>query len=368
MKRLVRLIAPLLVALCLALPAAGETAPRLGTVLREIPDQVGVFLVQTEPGAEPQKGDVVAVLRGEEKLGEATAVEVGSGRFRISLKGDYDVRAGDSVCFVRSPAALVPQAPPPSRPTGSAATSAPPATGGARLEVSGTRISTTGVGRVVVVEATVRNEGNAPAEGVSVRCRLVTDAKYVRYTDTVKVGRLEPGQSRPVRFDTGMSSPRDLNATGTRFELEDTSPNRPAGRPVIGYQVELTAGGGATAASSSPAPAAAPAQGADLVVDSIAVSSTGDTPFTAKMVVVIRVSNVGTVAVRQAVPVAITIDGSSHGSETLWNGLQPGTSATVSVSLSEAYRQGNHTLQATVDPANAIPESNEANNKASRNL
>lgn len=365
MKQLVRVLALPLVALLLALPAACQTAPRLGTVVREITDQIGVFLVQTEPGAEPRKGDVVSVLRGEEKLGEATTVEVGTGRFRISLKGVYDVRAGDSVCFLRSPAALVPMAPPPppSRPVGAAA-SAPTASGGARLEVSGTRISTAGVGRVVVVDAIVRNEGNAPAEAVTVTCRLVTDAKYVRYTDTASVGRLEPGQSKPVRFDTGMSSPRDLSATGTRFELEDTSPNRPAGRPVIGYQVELTTGGGATAAA--PPPAAA--QGADLVVDSIAVTSAGETPFTAKMGVVIRVSNVGTVAVRQGIPVSITIDGSSHGSETIWNGLQPGTSATVSVSISEAYRQGNHTLEATVDPANAIPETNEANNKSRRNL
>jgi len=113
-KQLLRVLVLVFVALGMAHPCPGEEAS-LGAVVREEPDRIGEYLVQLQDGHTLQRGDVVALRRNgqESALGEAFVVRVQSNRAVVSLKGDFPVRAGDTVAFVRRPAALAARPPVP---------------------------------------------------------------------------------------------------------------------------------------------------------------------------------------------------------------------------------------------------------------
>ncbi len=88
-----------LLALVLALSLAGLC--QTGSISVPDPAQVGVFRIQCQGELLP--GDIVQVMRGGQKLGEATVLKAGAGSAVISLRGVYDARSGDQVQFLRRP-------------------------------------------------------------------------------------------------------------------------------------------------------------------------------------------------------------------------------------------------------------------------
>lgn len=105
MKKRARLtVALILLAWAWALPGFSQEAT-LGTVLREKPDSVGEYLVGLQDGHTLQRGDVVALRRTGQQppLGEAFVVQIQANQAVISLKGDFPVRPGDTLVFLRRP-------------------------------------------------------------------------------------------------------------------------------------------------------------------------------------------------------------------------------------------------------------------------
>ncbi len=107
-----RTLVLILMALGLTLPGFGQE-PAMGTVLREKPDSVGEYLVELHGGHTLHRGDVVALHRAGQQtaLGEAFVVRIQANQAVVSLKGDFPVRPGDTLDFVRRPSAVV--VPPP---------------------------------------------------------------------------------------------------------------------------------------------------------------------------------------------------------------------------------------------------------------
>jgi hypothetical protein len=121
----------ILVVLGLTLPGFGKE-PSAGTVLREKSDSVGEYVIALEDGHTLQKGDVVALHRAGQQaaLGEAFVVRIQANQAVVSLKGDFSVRPGDTIDFVRRPSAVVAPAPePPSAPSSTSAGEDQDATG-----------------------------------------------------------------------------------------------------------------------------------------------------------------------------------------------------------------------------------------------
>ncbi len=115
MKQPIIALALALLVLGLAIPGYGQESS-LGTVVGEKPDSVGEYLVRLQEGHALQRGDVVALRRAGQQsaLGEAFVVQVQANQAVVSLKGDYSVRPGDSVAFLRRPALVAaPPSPPP---------------------------------------------------------------------------------------------------------------------------------------------------------------------------------------------------------------------------------------------------------------
>ncbi len=77
-------------------------SPQTGSVTAPERSGIGVFRVQCAGTLAP--GDIVAVSRGAQKLGEATVLRVTPGGAVITLRGVYDARVGDSIAFLRHPA------------------------------------------------------------------------------------------------------------------------------------------------------------------------------------------------------------------------------------------------------------------------
>jgi uncharacterized repeat protein (TIGR01451 family) len=78
----------------------------------------------------------------------------------------------------------------------------------------------------------------------------------------------------------------------------------------------------------------------------------------------VQVANVGEAAA-SSVGVRFVVDGAQVGTERTIAQLAGGASAAVSSDAwSASHRDGQHTVQVVVDPANKVVESNEANNTA----
>jgi len=78
----------------------------------------------------------------------------------------------------------------------------------------------------------------------------------------------------------------------------------------------------------------------------------------------VQVANLGQAGAAD-VAVRFVVDGAQVGAQRTIAQLAGGASAAVaSDAWSASHRDGQHTVQVLVDPANAVPESNEANNAA----
>lgn len=75
-------------------------AQELGSIKRELVDQVGVYEVVGN-SQNLKVSDIVAVSRKGKKLGEATVVKISNGSFTVSLRGIFSVSVNDSVEFAR---------------------------------------------------------------------------------------------------------------------------------------------------------------------------------------------------------------------------------------------------------------------------
>lgn len=98
-------------ALLAALTLSVKASPPEGFLGAEVQGQVGVYQASFPDLSKLQKGDVVEVLREGKALGEATVMGAPD-RWGIwvSLRGDFPVRRGDRLRFVRRPARSGPAA------------------------------------------------------------------------------------------------------------------------------------------------------------------------------------------------------------------------------------------------------------------
>ena len=69
-------------------------AQELGSIKRELVDQVGVYEVVGN-SQNLKVSDIVAVSRKGKKLGEATVVKISNGSFTVSLRGIFSVSVND---------------------------------------------------------------------------------------------------------------------------------------------------------------------------------------------------------------------------------------------------------------------------------
>lgn len=90
-----------LILIVLGLGCLPAQAQELGKVLREVPDQICVYVVSRAGNTELKKGDIVTVHSSPEE-GEAWVMSVSPDSFEISLKGVFDVAVGDEVSFSRA--------------------------------------------------------------------------------------------------------------------------------------------------------------------------------------------------------------------------------------------------------------------------
>ena len=89
----------LLFVLLLLSPAFAQP---LGTISRELPNQILVYEVRRQGATPVKKGDIVKVEHAK-GVGEATVMTVADGMLTISLKGVYEVAPGNVVSWSRSP-------------------------------------------------------------------------------------------------------------------------------------------------------------------------------------------------------------------------------------------------------------------------
>ena len=104
-------LALFLMVLGLTLPGSGQE-PAQGIILRGKADSIGEYVVELPDGHTFQRGDVVTLHRAgqQTELGEAFIIRVQGKQAVVSLKGDFPVRSGDTVRFVRRPSAVMPPA------------------------------------------------------------------------------------------------------------------------------------------------------------------------------------------------------------------------------------------------------------------
>lgn len=89
------------------LSAGVASAEENWRILRETPAGIGEFTARVTPGADLRKGDIVQVQRDGVPVGEATVMRADAdGTAVVSLRGDFAVRPGDRLVFLRRPTAV----------------------------------------------------------------------------------------------------------------------------------------------------------------------------------------------------------------------------------------------------------------------
>jgi hypothetical protein len=105
----------------------------------------------------------------------------------------------------------------------------------------------------------------------------------------------------------------------------------------------------------------------DLAISSSDITVSGVEGQASNQVVVAVVHNLGTKDATN-VRVAFAVDGNPLGASVTFSRINAGSSARASVIWDTSGQDGQHTVSATADPANAIAESNESNNTGSRTV
>jgi len=194
------------------------------------------------------------------------------------------------------------------------------------------------VGDEVVISLTIRNEGNALAEGVAV----VLHADDI-WEQRLDIGYIEAGEQEVVRIAETASSPGEYHVTvmvdPANTIAEWNEENNKAGRSILVREEKLP----------------------DLVVADIAVIP--ESPHAGEAALVRAV--VGNQGERDAVDffASVLLDDQRIGSQII-NYLAPGRKEEVLVTV-EPLSAGEHSIQVMVDSDNWIREGNETNNKAS---